>query len=345
MLEPWRSNISGYSRLLLAKLFPRDYSKELAKTAHCPPLLGIETTNICNADCVFCAYQYMERPKIIMDFDLYRKIVDDYAECGGRNVGLAVTVGDPLLDPRLLDRIAYGRSRGMQGFGFFTNGILLHKFAQKALLTSGLAALHISLAGFDRETYKKIYRVDIYHRVIDNTVKLAEVNNLLGRPVKITVSVRSSLPIRQLIKTEDYRRLRSLGVPVEFAIRYDSWSGKIRPEDLQGVMRMRPLPQKKQPCGALWFGATVHADGAFTVCGCRDLDGTSELTLGNLKEQSLHDLWTSEKLQHIKRHFTTVLPDICVDCTQYSPVSILNSWHFSLIRDIRPLAVACPEHA
>ncbi|MBI3695946.1 MAG: SPASM domain-containing protein [Acidobacteria bacterium] len=312
MLGPWRANLSGYSRLLLARLFPRDYSRELARTAQCPPLLGIETTNICNADCVFCAYQYMERPKIIMDFDLYKKVIQDYAQCGGRNVGLAATVGDPLLDPRLLDRIAYGKSQGMQGFGFFTNGILLHKFDLHTLLTSGLGALHISLAGFDRETYHRTYRVDIYHRVIENVIRL--------------------------------RRLRAAGLPVEFAMRYDNWSGKIKPDDLLGAMRMRPVPRKKQPCSMLWFGATVHADGVFTVCGCRDLDGTSELALGNLKQHSLAELWTSERLQRIRREFTTRLPDICVDCAQYSPVSIIGSWHLTLISQIRPAEV-CPLHA
>ncbi len=345
MLEPWRTSISGYSRLLLAKLFPRDYSGELRFTEHCPPLLGIETTNICNADCVFCAYQYMERPKIIMDSELYKKIIRDYAACGGRNVGLAVTVGDPLLDPRLLERIAYGKSQGMQGFGFFTNGILLHKIHPKELLTSGLGALTLSLSGFDRETYKRIYRVDIYHRVIENIIHLAEVNNSLGRPVQITVSIRSPHPIRRLIKTEDYRRLRAAGLPVAFALRYDNWAGRIKAGDLEGVMRMRPVPKKRQQCSMLWFGATVHADGGFTVCGCRDLDGNSELTLGNLKEKTLRELWTSERLRAIRRDFTRRLPDICVDCAQYSPISIMNSWHFSLIRDIRPVAAACPEHA
>ena len=344
MLEPWRANLSGYSRLLLARLFPRDYSSQLARTAHCPPLLGIETTNICNADCVFCAYQYMERPKIIMDFELYKKIVQDYAACGGRNIGLASTVGDPLLDTRLLDRIAYGCSQGMQGFGFFTNGILLHKFNLHDLLTSGLGGMHISLAGFDRETYHRTYRVDIYQRVIENLLQLAEVNNSLGRPVALTVSVRSPLPTRQLIRTEDYRRLRAAGLPVEFALRYDNWAGKIKRNDLVGIMRLRPVPSKKQPCSMLWFGATVHADGVFTVCGCRDLNGTSELSLGNLRQHSLAELWTSERLQRLRREFTTRLPDICVDCAHYSPVSILNSWHFTLIRDIRPAAVTCPQH-
>jgi len=345
VLEPWRSNLAGYTRLLWAKLFPRDYTALLDSTGHCPPLLGIETTNICNANCVFCAYQYMERPKIIMDFDLYRKIIADYRACGGRTVGLAVTVGDPLLDPRLLDRIAYGKSQGMRGFGFYTNAILLHKIDLQALLTSGLTGMHFSIAGFDRQTYKQTYRVDIYDRVIDNICRAAELNHSLGRPVELAVSVRSPLPIRKLIRAPDYRRLKAVGLPVSFSMRYDSWSGMIRAQDLEGVMRLRPVPRKRQPCTMLWFGATVHAGGAFTVCGCRDLEGTSELTLGNLKQHSIQELWTSQRLHDLRRNFTTRPPDVCVDCSHYSPVSIINQGHFALIRDIQPAMETCPAHA
>lgn len=345
MLEPWRSNIIGHSRLLLAKLFPRDFSGLLSQTAGCPPLLNIETTNICNANCVFCAYQYMERPKIIMDFDLFKKVVQDYKDCGGSALGLSVTVGDPLLDPKLLDRIAWAKSQGMRGFGFYTNGILFHKIDLRGLLTSGITEIHVSLGGFDRETYKQTYRVDIYGRVIDNICRAAELNRSLGSPVELNVVVRSPIPIRKLIRTPDYRRLKSLGLPVTFAIRYDSWSGQIRRDELLGVMRLRPAPRKKQPCIMLWFGSTVHADGSFTLCGCRDLEGTSELGLGNLKNQSLSELWTSPRLQDIRRNFTTQLPDVCVDCSHYSPVSILNDWHVSLVRQIQPALRTCPQHA
>lgn len=287
----------------------------------------------------------MERPKIIMDFELYKKIIRDYKECGGSAVGLAVTVGDPLLDPRLLDRIAYGKSQGMNGFGFYTNGILLHKIDLQALLRSGLGEMHISLAGFDRQTYKQTYRVDIYQRVIENICLAAEMNRSLGRPVAIKVVVRSPLPVRKLIQEPDYRRLKSLGLPVDFAMSYDNWSGRIKPGDLAGAMRMRRLPRKTQPCSMLWFGATVHADGSFTVCGCRDLDGASELTLGSLKTQSLHQLWTSPRLSALRRDFTTRLPDICADCTHYSPVSIIGPWHTALVRSIRPFTPACRQHA
>lgn len=108
-----------------------------------------------------------------MDFELYKKAASDYADCGGSNIGLAVTVGEPLLDPLLLERIAYGKSKGLQGFGFFTNGINLHKIDQRALLSSGVGAMNISISGFDRESYRQAYGVDAYAPVMENVCALA----------------------------------------------------------------------------------------------------------------------------------------------------------------------------
>ena len=40
-----------------------------------PHALYIEATNICNAACVFCAYPQMERPKVTMPLELFKKAV------------------------------------------------------------------------------------------------------------------------------------------------------------------------------------------------------------------------------------------------------------------------------
>jgi MoaA/NifB/PqqE/SkfB family radical SAM enzyme len=330
-IEPWRSQLKQQTDRVFRRFFPRDHSAILQKTATCPPLLSIETTNACNAKCVFCAYRYMQRPRIMMDPDIFKKAVDDYVECGGVNIGLSVTVGDPLLDPLLLERIAYGKSKGLRGFGFYTNGIALNRIDLRALLSSGLSAMHISISGFDRETYKRIYGTDAYFQVMENLCTLADLNNSMGKPVRLNVSVRSPAPIRQLVRTEDYRRLRALGLPIAFTIRYDNWSGKIKKTDLSGAMRMRPIPKKRQPCFMLWFGTTLHADGNLTLCGCRDLEADTELSLGNIRDRSIGELWRSPKVQRLRNSFAHRLPPICVDCAQYIPISDIGDWEISLV--------------
>ena len=60
-------------RLLLAT--GRDRAPRL------PDIVQIESTNICNAKCVFCPRDEMHRDEGIMDMALFRKIAD---ECAAR---------------------------------------------------------------------------------------------------------------------------------------------------------------------------------------------------------------------------------------------------------------------
>ena len=48
-----------------------------------PSLLHIELTNICNANCIFCGYQYDKSKKGTMSPKLYTKLLKDYREIGG----------------------------------------------------------------------------------------------------------------------------------------------------------------------------------------------------------------------------------------------------------------------
>src|ERR1044072_9754912 len=47
-----------------------------------PDIVQIESTNMCNAKCVFCPRDDMHRRQGIMTVDLFRKIVDECAELG-----------------------------------------------------------------------------------------------------------------------------------------------------------------------------------------------------------------------------------------------------------------------
>src|SRR5687768_2112879 len=47
-----------------------------------PEIVQIESTNICNAKCVFCPRDDMHRKQGIMSFDLFKKIVEECAGLG-----------------------------------------------------------------------------------------------------------------------------------------------------------------------------------------------------------------------------------------------------------------------
>ena len=63
------TNAKPVRRLLLAT--GRDRAR------HLPDIVQIESTNLCNAKCVFCPRDEMHRRQGVMDFDLFTKIVDE----------------------------------------------------------------------------------------------------------------------------------------------------------------------------------------------------------------------------------------------------------------------------
>ena len=54
-----------------------------------PYELHLELTNLCNANCIFCPYQFQTRPIETMGDEVFAKAIADYAEEGGGQ-GLSV---------------------------------------------------------------------------------------------------------------------------------------------------------------------------------------------------------------------------------------------------------------
>ena len=75
--------------------------KVAAVAAGLPPRqLTLENTSICNAKCVMCPYPIMERDKIMMEWDLFQKGLNDAAELGIKWIQPQF-FGEPLVDKGL----------------------------------------------------------------------------------------------------------------------------------------------------------------------------------------------------------------------------------------------------
>src|SRR3989344_4912526 len=90
-----------------------------------PPLkVYIEPTNYCNLKCKFCANPIMERKKGYMDFELFKKILDE-------SLGFVKQVylfhsGDPLLHPKIGEMVSELNKRNIKSV-IFTNAHFLSK--------------------------------------------------------------------------------------------------------------------------------------------------------------------------------------------------------------------------
>ncbi len=293
-------------------------------------------TNICNAKCSFCAYPKVVANKTlqtgIMPFDVFKKAVDEWAAVGGQNLDLTPVVGDPLIDPGLLEKVDYAVNRArIKNVMLTTNAILLNRNdIYKRLINLGIGGVFISTQGASREAYEKIYGVNHYPEVISGIRNLLEYNQKQGEPAHIVIRFRNAEKPSQIVRSKDFikniKPYLSEKVRINFTVDFDNWGGTILPTDMSGFMKLRKLPPRLDvPCRSL-FGFVVSHDGSVRLCGCRlirtDLD---DLVVGNIREKSLEEISKGEEAWSIiKGFYFGKRPATCVECTIYSPID--RSW-------------------
>src|ERR1051325_1133054 len=109
LLKKVRKVVSRKVEATVGRIYP--LQKTLAAMSVRPYELHFELTNLCNANCVFCPYQFQTRDIQFMPDPVFYKAIDDFIAIGGGSVGLTPIVGDALIDPKFIERGRYLRSR------------------------------------------------------------------------------------------------------------------------------------------------------------------------------------------------------------------------------------------
>ena len=94
------------------------------------------------------------------------------------------------------------------------------------------------------------------------------------------------------------------------------------------------LRKKRHPCYELWKRVTILYDGRVVPC-CFDFDG--ELVLGDLKEQSLKEIWNGKKMKNLRRlHLEGKINPInlCRECKEKEGYASFFSNPFIIFRKI-----------
>ena len=99
--------------------------------------IGFELSNLCNANCTFCAYRFQERDKQKIGVNIYNKVLEEYVQQKGGGISFSPTVGDPLVDKDIVDKIKKASSQSeISQIALYTNGILLKKIGFLNLIKS-----------------------------------------------------------------------------------------------------------------------------------------------------------------------------------------------------------------
>ncbi|MBI3590564.1 MAG: radical SAM protein [Candidatus Melainabacteria bacterium] len=294
--------------------------KTLEEMSLRPYELHLEFTNLCNAKCIFCPYQFQTRKVEFMTDDVFYKSVSDFCSIGGGTVGLTPIVGDALIDPKFLERVKFLRAQyQIDRINLTTNGILLDKFGIEEVLNSGLTSIVISTAGFEEEMYERVYRSSSYERMRKNVLELVECNSKKKDPLNITIGLRSDRSLEEVLKDKDFQPILAYNPQIDFTWSFTSANGRITREMLPEIMKLRVVKNRNEPCVNTFNGPIVLPDGTVMACSCvAAMDAVNDLGIGNILESSLLDIWKSQKIKDIRSSFgTNCLNKTCAGCDMY----------------------------
>lgn len=264
-----------------------------------PTCLYVETTNLCDAQCIICSHPLMERTKSIMDMKLYERIIDQAVEFGVPRAQLNAT-GEPLLDKHIFDRIKYAKKRGISYVGLFSNASQLDETKARKLLESGLDLAVLSMDGLTPEEFERVRFPLKFDKVYNNILRICKMKRELGikKPelrVQITPVDQS---IEQITGSDAYRELMEVADRLQFTpppLIHD-WTGKVK--GLKEVARVNLPHTRRLPCARLYNTMTVLCDGRVPLC---PLDYEGKVELGDLRTQRFTDIWAGGEFRKFRK--------------------------------------------
>lgn len=126
-----------------------------------PINLDIEASMACNLRCPMCprTVRINEKDKKLresahFDFALYKRLIDEAAEIGVYAVKLN-WLGEPLMNPRIVDMVKYAKDRGIEDVLMNTNAVLLTEEMSRNLIAAGIDKLFFSFDSPYKDNYEK----------------------------------------------------------------------------------------------------------------------------------------------------------------------------------------------
>ena len=288
-----------------AKIQPRIDLKNRTKLETVIPLsvpfiINVDPADTCNFQCKFCPTGDRDLMKKtpgrnhgIMDFGLYKRIINDICEFEKPIKVLRLYKdGEPLLNPRLAEMIRYAKERKCaERIDTTTNAVLLNPKKNIEIVEAGLDRINISIEGINAAQYLEFSKCKIdFEKLVGNIRHLYENKKQCEIIVKINGDILSE---------EDKKRFYEIfgdiadGVYIEHIM--SCW-----PEfKLKGVEINKDFGiygqkiKEVQVCPYVFYSFSINSDGSASTCF---LDWSRRLIIGDVKTESVKDIWKGTKL-------------------------------------------------
>lgn len=310
------------------KLIPRIDLKNRTKLETVIPLkvpfiINVDPADACNFECTFCPTGDRElmkkvgRPLRMMDFNVFKKIVDDLSEFEKPIKVLRLYKdGEPLLNPKFADMVRYAKnSGGCERVDTTSNASLLNPKKNREIVDAGLDRINISVEGVSPEQYKSIsnYKINM-EKFVGNIADLYANKGNLEIVVKINGDHLSSDDKKLFYDT--YREISDgmyiehvMGCWPEFELNGQSVINNefgIYGQEIKEVM----------VCPYVFYSFSFNSDGLASLCF---LDWSRKLVIGDVRKESVKDIWLGKKMRGYQKMFLEKKRKnhpVCGDCGQ-----------------------------
>ena len=332
-----------------------ELAEELKECIEHPKLrnLFLEVTLRCNAKCEHCGSSCGYKiPKDEISADELKKALKEIADkYGSNNVFLTVTGGEPLMRKDLFDIMGYAKELGFR-WGMTTNGMLIDEKVIEKLKETNFQSISISLDGL-KETHEGFRKVPGSFDKIKKAIKL-----LQGMDTLKILQISTVANKKNIGELEDmYKFLLDMGIkdwrvmcvdPIGRAsdnneillgkdeltymynfIREKRVEGKMTIEDAcshyLGLQFENSVRDHGFICGAGIFIGSILSNG--DICVCPNVR-RKELVQGNIKTDSIVDVWENRYKEFRKNRLTT--NEKCRKCKsfKYCRGGSFHTWDF-----------------
>ncbi len=285
-----------------------------------PPILHVETTNICNLRCIHCPHNDIYaaipdyKPQSIK-FDLWKKIVDEVCQFDST---LRLTPdGEPLILKDFVEQVKYVQEKKVKTFAFNTHGMFLENEIAEVLLAKSETniAVEVSLDALYKNSYDKIRLQSDYNRVLKNIFNFVyERNKRKIENVKIMVSIVAQPEVSES----------------EIKLFNEFWSQVVDKViirnyvDTKGLTPTKGIDERevenRWPCLVVFTRLVITYDGGIRFCPDDWQKSTTVANLNNV--ESIQSVWTSPQLvelrkNHLERKFSH---PTCKKCTDWKVI-------------------------
>ena len=287
----------------LINRFQWQYYPKTLKVANFPLHVDFETSATCNMNCPMCFRQrnnYNSDLFGIMDFDIFKKGVDECARYGLYSIRLSWR-GECITNVYLVEMIAYAKKRGIKEVSFITNGYKLEGKLAEDIVKAGVDYITVSVDGLYQE-YDTIRAPSTFEGTVERIKNLRRLRDTIGKDYP---RIRINGVWNESKGNDWFKRMYQFFMPiVDFMTFTPEYAHNGNPKQLRTNFT----------CQYPFQRITIMWDGTIPLCVS---DKKSDFILGNLNHNTIYDVWHGERMNIARKlHRAYRAADIpcCVGC-------------------------------